>query len=190
MGTELKYASEKKIADFQSEALSRVSDSLDEWQRPSCYHSDGNCKCKHRNDFYESQVHSVKDWLEFLTTEEHGKFGYESKDPCFDIRSDFTQYHPVQELMADCKEQEWIEDRLPITKDGSTATGFQEKSGSFLALRCIWNAEAVGKIIQKAKKTVTECEKENGYYLYSERLMFKLVADHDDIHLVIWFNYW
>ena len=181
MVNDMKYATDKQVADFQAEALSRISDTLDEWQRPSCYHSDGNCKCKHRNDFYESQVNSVKDWLEFLTTEEHGKFGYESKDPCFDIRSDFTQYHPAEAIG---KQSDWIEDRLPITKDGS------KESGSFLTLRCIWNAEAVGKIIQKAKKTVTECEKENGYYLYSERLMFKLVADHDDIHLVIWFNYW
>ena len=186
MGTELKYASDTQIADFQTEALSRVSDSLDEWQRPSCPHSNYNCKCKHKTDYFKSAVFLVKDWLAYLSPSEQGKLGYQSDDPCFDIRSDFTVYHPAEvETKFVRKQEAWTEDKLPSTSRYGHDTN---KNASFLVMSNIYNAEAVGKIISRAKKTVNECEKENGYYLYSERLTFQLVADRDDIHLVMWFS--
>ena len=193
MGSELKYATDTQIADFQAQALRRVSDTLDEWQRPSCPHANYNCKCKHKTDYFKSAVFLVKDWLAYLSPSEQGKLGYQSDDPCFDIRSDFTVYHPAEAKKEFVSAQEaWTEDKMPHDAVYRSAYGddkiFGHKHASFLVVSNIYNAEAVGKIISRANKTVKECEKENGYYLYSERLTFKLVADHDDIHLVMWFS--
>ena len=189
MGSELKYATDKQIADFQAEALKRVSDSLDEWQNPSCPHSNYNCKCKHKTDYFKSAVFLVKDWLAYLSPSEQGKLGYQSDDPCFDIRSDFTVYHPAEVETEFVRKQEaWTEDKMPHGGVTEKSLIFGHKHASFLVVSNIYNAEAVGKIISRAKKIVSECEKNNGYYLYSERLTFKLVADRDDIHLVIWFS--
>jgi len=186
MGTELKYATDTQIADFQTDALKRVSDSLDEWQRPSCPHADYNCKCKHKNDFYKSAVFRVEDWIKFPTPAQMDSIN----DPCFDIRSDFTRFHPAKVETEFVKAQkEWTEDKMPhdvVYRSAYAKNG--SKNASFLVVSNIYNAEAVGKTISRAKKIVKECEKENGYYLYSERLTFKLVADHDDIHLVMWFS--
>ena len=187
MGSELKYATDTQIADFQTEGLSRVSDSLDEWQRPSCPHADYNCKCKHKSDFYKSAVFRVEDWLNNSASHsDSAKFD----DPCFDIRSDFTQFHPAKDASEFVKAQKmWWEDKMPHDAVyRSTYTVNANKNASFLVVSNIYNAEAVGKTISRAKKIVKECEKENGYYLYSERLTFKLVADRDDIHLVMWFS--
>ena len=193
MGSGLKYATDTQIADFQAEALKRVSDTLDEWQRPSCPHADYNCKCKHKSDIYTSRVYDVKDWIAYLSVDEHGKFGYQTDDPCFNIRSDFTVYHPAEvETKFTRKQKAYVEDKMPHDavyshKYVSTPEDAKEWA-SFLVVSNIYNAEAVGKIISRAKKRVSEGERENGYSLYSERLTFKLVADHDDIHLVIWFS--
>ena len=83
----------------------------------------------------------------------------------------------------------WWEDKMPhdvVYRSAYAKNG--SKNASFLVVSNIYNAEAIGKTISRAKKIVKECEKENGYYLYSERLTFKLVADRDDIHLVMWFS--
>ena len=192
MGSELEYASDKQIANFQAEALSRISDNLHEWQKPSCYHAQGNCECKHKSDIYTSRVYDVKDWIAYLSVDEHGKFGYQTDDPCFDIRSDFTVYHPAEvETEFVRKQKAYVEDKMPhdaVYDHKYVSTPEDAKKASFLVVSNIYNAEAVSKIINRAKKTVSECEKENGYYLYSERLTFQLVADRDDIHLVMWFS--
>jgi hypothetical protein len=189
MGSELEYASDKQIANFQSEALSRVSDSLDEWQNPSCPHADFNCKCKHKTDYYKSAVFRVEDWIKFPTPAQMDRIN----DLCFDIRSDFTVRHAAKsETEFVSAQKEWTEDKMPhdaVYRSVYTADEkFGNKNASFLVVSSIWKADAVGKIISRAKKTVNECEKENGYYLYSERLTFQLVADRDDIHLVMWFS--
>jgi len=179
MGTDLKYATDKQIADFQSEALSRVSDSLDEWQRPSCMHSNYNCECKYKHDFFRVGVYDVASWTDKKLADGTST----DYDSCDNIRTDFTQYHPAIPATEEFTKasKEWWEDRMP-------SDVLRNKKASFLVIQNLRDVEAVSKIVSRAKKTVKECEKNNGYYLYDERLSFRFVADRDDIHLVMWFS--
>ena len=158
MGTDLKYATDKQIADFQSEALSRVSDSLDEWQRPSCMHSNYNCECKYKHDFFRVGVYDVASWTDKKLADGTST----DYDSCDNIRTDFTQFHPAKDATEFVKAQKmWWEDKMPHDAVyRSTYTVNANKNASFLVVSNIYNAEAVGKTISRAKKIVKECEKE------------------------------
>ena len=193
---------ESKLKDPKNWTTRRQIQALDElpmrlyyWQDVSCMHDNGNCTCKHKNDFGDSKVATVADWLE-------------SSDPEYDghleqMRTDFEQrhYNATTEESQVQGATEYSQSEMPqealldnkasifVVRDVRQAPNFSDSKVPVME-RKLKNCT---KIIRYVKKTLRELQESWGYDIHIENIQSAVVKHQtasmiEDVHIVFWFR--
>ena len=188
----------------QTQVLGELPMNLYYWQNVHCYHHKGECECRHKNDYRDSHVATVAEWLrgresKLSQYDGHGFTALQDADNYYDWRSSFINYHVADEsaqgttwwcnealpteVLSDNKASFFVVTDVTAHCDGETDRKAIVEAGNKTAT----------KIIRYVKKTLREYQESWGYDLHIENLQVAVVKHQtvsmgEETHLVFWFS--